>query len=315
MLRNYPKNHAKQGQAAGFAKRLATAGCGLMMMLTNISTNDGGGSMKRYLLITIGAALAIFSLWNAPGNAGGAKDAPWMPILSEGAYTELSQRSIKLIEESAKVGDKGASDKIEVEAAILVGYTLSVKNPADNTMAKVRGAAFEAVKAARLKDLKKLTDFGKSIPPAPKIPAEVKDWTTVLRATEPMMKMFLSKAKGGEGIHADLQYHPSLKNLNGIEALISKLATKKLSDDNLAKVEKELPNLGYRLAVVASITHEFTPKKEVEKWRDLSRDMRDASIALAESARKKNGDGVLKAAMALENSCVECHSVFKSNPK
>lgn len=271
--------------------------------------------MKRYLLLTIGAALAITLFGNAPGNAGGEKASVWTPFLPEGSYKELSKRSIQFIEESAKAGDKGASDKIEVEAAILIGYTLSVKNPADNTMAKVRGAAFDAVKATRMKDLKKLSDFGKSIPPAPMIPAEVKDWTKVLRATEPMMKMFLTSAKGGEGIHADLQYHPSLKNLNGIEALISKLATKKLSDDNLAKVEKELPNLGYRLAVVASITHEFTPKKEVEKWRDLSRDMRDASVALGEAAHKRNGDGVLKAAMALENSCVECHSVFKSNPK
>lgn len=271
--------------------------------------------MKRYLLILSGAVLAIFLLWNVPGNAGGEKAAAWTPFLSDAAAKELSQRSIKFIEESAKAGEKGASDKIEVEAAILVGCTLSVKNPKDDAIARLRGAAFDATRAARKKDFKALGDFGKSIATAPKAPAEVKDWTSVLRATEPMMKMFLSNAKGGEGIHADLQYHPSLKNLNGIEALISKLATKKLSDDNLAKVEKELPNLGYRLAVVASITHEFTPKKEVEKWRDLSRDMRDASIAMAESASKKNGDGVLKAAMALENSCVECHSVFKSNPK
>ena len=148
---------------------------------------------------------------------------------------------------------------------------------------------------------------------SPELPPDVKDWTKVLHATEPMMKIFLSKAKGGEGIHAELQYHPSLKNLNGIEALIGKLAGKKLSDDNLTKVEKELPYLGYRLAVVGSITHEFTPKKEVEKWREFSRDMRDASIALAESARKKDGDGVMKAASALENTCVECHSVFKNN--
>ena len=271
--------------------------------------------MNRYLLFTIGATLAIFMLWNVPGDAGGAKAAIWMPFLADDAAKELSQRSIKLIEETAKAGDKAASDKIESEAAILVGYTLSVKNPKDDAMASLRGAAFNATKAARKMDFKTLSDFNKTLALAPKTPAEVKDWMTVLRATEPMMKMFLSHAKGGEGIHADLQYHPSLKNLNGIEALISKLASKKLSDDNLAKVEKELPILSYRLAVVASITHEFTPKKDVEKWRDLSRDMRDASIGLADAARNKNGEGVLKAAMALENTCVDCHSVFKSNPK
>jgi len=37
------------------------------------------------------------------------------------------------------------------------------------------------------------------------------------------------------------------------------------------------------------------------------------SIALAEAARKKDADGVFKAAQALENSCTQCHMVFKKN--
>ena len=267
--------------------------------------------MKRFLFMMLCLTPTLFSLVDA--NAGGKTPTVWTPALPDAAFKELSQRSIQFIEASAKTGEKGASDKIEVEAAVLVGYTLSVKNPKDDAIAQLRGAALHAAKSARKNDLKNLSAFGKSIAAAPKAPADIKDWKTLLHATEPMMKMFLTKAKGGEGIHADLQYHPSLKNLNGIEALISKLAAKKLSDDNLAKVEKELPNLGYRLAVVASITHEFTPTKEVEKWRDLSHDMRAASLALADAAVKKNGDGVLTAARAIENSCVECHSVFKSN--
>ena len=75
------------------------------------------------------------------------------------------------------------------------------------------------------------------------------------------MLIFRTKVKGGEGIPADLQYQPKLKNLNGIESLISALGAKKLSDDNLAKVAKELPNLAYRIAVVGSLTHESVPKK------------------------------------------------------
>jgi hypothetical protein len=283
-----------------------------MMMLVKITRHGLGDAMKRFLFITICALPAVLLLLDVQGEAGAGKASVWMPFLPDDAAKELTQRSIKAIEAAAKSGDKNAGDRIEVEAAILAGYTLSVKTLRDDAYAKLRGAAFYAGAAARKNDLTILTDFGKNIATVPKGSAEVKDWTKVLHATEPMMKMFLSKAKGGEGIHADLQYHPSLKNLNGIEALISKLAAKKLSDDNLAKVEKELSYLGYRLAVVASITHEFKSFKDASKWRDFARDMRDASIALAESSHKKNAAGIQKAASELENSCVECHSVYKS---
>jgi hypothetical protein len=108
-------------------------------------------------------------------------------------------------------------------------------------------------------------------------------------------------------------YQPKLKNLNGVEALIGALATKKLSDDNLARVSKELPRLAYRIAVMGSLTHEFTPAKETEKWREYSAAMRDSSITLGDAASKKNAAGLMKAALALESSCIDCHSVFKNN--
>ena len=245
-------------------------------------------------------------------DGGAGKSAAWKPFLPDDAYKELTTRSIGVIEEIAKAPGKNADDKIEVEAAILAAYTLSSKNAKEDAVSTLRGAALQAVQAARKGNLKKLTAFGKSALTAPKAPAEVEDFTTYLHATEPMMKMFLSKAKGGEGIHADLQYQVKLKNLNGIEALLSSLAGKKLSDENLAKVSKELPLLGYRLAAVGSITHELAPKKDVAKWREYSATMRDEAIKLAEAAGKKNSDGVLKAATALENSCIECHSAFKN---
>ena len=69
-----------------------------------------------------------------------------------------------------------------------------------------------------------------------------------------MMEIYRNKSKGGEGIHADLQYQPKLKNLNGIEALIGALGTKKLSAENLDKVATELPRLSYRIAVTGDLT-------------------------------------------------------------
>jgi len=268
--------------------------------------------MNRYSLPLL-SAIAVGILVIAVNlQAGGAKGSAWKPFLPDDAFKALSERSMQTIEEAAKSADKNAAERIEVEAAVLAGYTLSVKNPKDDAISALRGAALNAAEAARKNELKKLIDFKKSIAAAPKAPAEVKDIKTYLHATEPMMKAFLSKAKGGEGIHAELQYQPKLKNLNGVEALLSTLASKKISDDNLAKVSKELPLMAYRVAVMGSITYEFAPKKGAEKWREYSAAMRDSAISLAAQTHKKNGEGVMKAALALESSCIDCHSEFKN---
>ncbi|MSQ93373.1 MAG: hypothetical protein EXR98_02320 [Gemmataceae bacterium] len=266
--------------------------------------------MTRFLLVLIGLFSAILLL-HAAGQAGGDGPSPWKPLLPADAYSELTKRSVAAIEATAKSGVKDAAERVEAEAAILVGYTLSVKNPTEEAVGKVRGAAIQAVQAARSGDLKKPAGFGKMIEAAPNAAIERMPRKAYLQELAWVMEIFKGKAKGGEGLHAELQYSPPLKKLNGIEAFIGALAKKKLSDDNLAKVSKELPNLAYRLAVVGSITHEFPPAKGAGQWRELSNQMRDASTALAEAAHKKNGAGVLTAATALENSCTQCHSVFK----
>jgi hypothetical protein len=267
--------------------------------------------MKPSLILFSSIATLTFGLLVTTGQAGGGKASAWKPFLTDESYKELTTRSIKLIEENAKAGGKNAADRIEAEAAILAGYTLSSARAKDEEASRLRGAALAAAERARKVETIKLVEFGKMVASAAKQPAEIKDFTTYLHATEPMMKMFLSKAKGGEGIHPDLQYQPKLKNLNGIEALLGGLATKKLSDDNLTKVSKELPLLAYRIAVVGSVTHELAPKKDAGKWREFSITMRDSSLALADAAQKKNSEGLMKAALALENSCIECHSEYK----
>jgi hypothetical protein len=269
--------------------------------------------MKRTPMMLIPFFAVLSFILTANLDAGGTKASAWKMFLPDDAYKVLTERSIRAIEDAAKSTEKNAVDRAEVEAAILAGYTLSAKNPKDEAVSTLRGAALQASAAARKNDLKKLSDFKKSITTAPKAPAEIKDIKLYLHATEPMMKGFLSKAKGGEGIHAELMYQPKLKNLNGVEALIGALATKKISDDNLAKVTKELPLLAYRVAVMGSLTYEFTPAKDAEKWREYSAAMRDSSITLADATNKKSAAGVMKAALALESSCIDCHSVFKNN--
>ncbi len=130
-----------------------------------------------------------------------------------------------------------------------------------------------------------------------------------------VMTLFASHAKGGEGVHPDLHYSPKVKNQNGSEALINALAAKKLTDANVAKMAKELELLGYRVAVIGSLTLERGPgdkkKGEAKEWNEHAIVMRDAAIELADGARKKDGPAILEACKRLENTCVECHSVFK----
>jgi hypothetical protein len=264
--------------------------------------------MNRYLvasLIVMSATVFVVAIRGQAGNDTGAFKA----ILPAEAYKELTQRSIGRVEAIAKSNAKDAAEKCEAEAAILVGYTLSVKD--NDEAAKLRNAAIVAVQWARNGQIKKLAEFSKTIASSPKTPADRVGRKEYLQELNWLMETFRGKTKGGEGLHVELQYQPKLKNLNGTEAFLGAIAGKKLSGENLDKIAKELPNFAYRVAVIGSITHEFPPEKNAAKWRALSNQMRDASIALADAAKKKNADGVFKAAQALENSCTLCHMEFR----
>lgn len=251
------------------------------------------------------ALLLLMFVVGVQGQAGD-KPSPWKAMLPDDIYKELTARSIKTIEDAAKA-DLGTT--IEAEAAILAGYTLSVKNANDDAVVTLRASALRAGQLVHdKKSLKPLVAFGAMVKTAKEGNKELK---IHLHDVDDLMAIFRGKAKGGEGIHADLQYQPKLKNLNGIEALIGALATKKLSDANLDKVSKELVPLSYRIAVVGAVTHEVTPGKDAGKWRILATQMRDASLALADAARKKDGDGIMKTALALETTCTACHMGFK----
>lgn len=240
--------------------------------------------------------------------AGEKKPTSWRLFIPAEAYEEITLRSLKTIEKAAVSDDKTAAQRIEVEAAFLAGCTLSTRPGGGD----YRAAAKYAADLARSGKFKELANFSQDFFRIQRV-GDVNDVTKITKNTELLMKTMFTKAKGGEGIHPDLHYLPKLKNLNGIEALIGALANKKLSDENLAKVSKELPLLAYRVAVLGALTHEFTPKKDIEKWRDYSLTMRDASIALAEASAKKDAEGILKTALAIESSCIDCHSVFKNN--
>jgi hypothetical protein len=269
--------------------------------------------MTRFLFSASAATSLLFLILFGASPAGD-KEA-WKPFLPDDAHKTLTERSIKAIEDLAKADSKenDNASRIQVEAALLYAGTLSGKN-ADAIEARiVRGAALSAAKSAMDRKVKPLADFAKSVKLEKERPVEpdVKLLKPFLPPIDETMTLMRTKAKRGDGLPADLQYQPKLKNLNGSEALIGALAAKKLSDENLDKVAKELPLMGYRGALLGKLTHETAPAKNGPRWRELAAKMTGASIDLAEAAHKKNAAGIQKAATALENTCTQCHSEFK----
>src|SRR5947207_10676743 len=109
------------------------------------------------------------------------------------------------------------------------------------------------------------------------------------------MEHYKVKNKGGEGLPAVLQSTLKLKGAqgNGIEEKIRTMAMKPMLPAALEKESSELTLLAYRAAVVGEVLHEFAPARKIgmkdpEEWRQYSLAMRDAGIALAEAARRKD---------------------------
>jgi hypothetical protein len=261
--------------------------------------------IRRPLLVSMLFTAVVILAWQ-PLHGGDEKGSPWKPFLSEADYAELTRRSMERIAKLAASDDKKATDKIHVEAAVLAGYTFSHAN---GSLA-LRDAA---VRVALKKGDVELAKTFAQLAADKKGKGEIRHVKSLLPETSVLMTPFRSEAKGGEGIHPDLQYQPKLKNQNGIEALLNALGQKKLTDENAAKVSKELSLLGRRIAVYGSLTHEaYAPDaKDAKQWRELSVAMRDAGVELAEAASKKDSDGILTATRKLETSCIDCHSAFR----
>jgi hypothetical protein len=265
------------------------------------------------LMVAFTLALAAFE--TTSGQAGGDKSPAWKTFLPDQAYEALTRRSLERIGALAK-SDKGLGD-LRAEALILAGYTVSAKDSSDKIPMR-----HGAVTLATLLGQKDGADAARKL--AAELAAgrpgdkgdSVKNWPAVIGDINDVMVPLATKARKGEGIHADLQYNDKMKKQNGIEALINALAAKKLTDANLGKMSKELELLGYRVATIGALTLRRGPsekKKGVDDrlWDEQAVAMRDAAIEWAHGAGKKDGPAILEACKRLENTCVECHSKFK----
>src|SRR5262249_32276776 len=131
-----------------------------------------------------------------------------------------------------------------------------------------------------------------------------------------VMNHLKTVGKGGDGLPPALQLTIRLKGTqNGMEEEIRYLASKKLQGPVLAKAADELALFAYRTAVLREVVHGHTVKKPTKgrqaDWWEFASGMRDASVSLAEAAKKKDVDGVFNASTRLNSTCNQCHSTFR----
>jgi hypothetical protein len=259
------------------------------------------------------ALLAIACL--VAGAGGGDKGAAWKQFLPPEAYKELVGRAARATEQAlASKGDE-AVRKAQFNALMIAGYTMSAREGGE-ALAGVREAALRLVKLASEKgkeeEARKLAASlasGAVKGGGKKDFANPKDY---LADINDLMIHFRTVKKGGEGLPPALQSNPRLKGaLNGIEEKLGFLAKKPLTDAGLKKESAELALLGYRAAVVGELTDRYPATKEAKLWHEKAQAMRDAGLALAEAARKKDAEGVHQASSRLNSSCTECHRVFQ----
>lgn len=268
------------------------------------------------------AALAVaagLALLARSGTAGGQKADAWKPVLTPEVAKDLLQRESKRLQELLTGSpDEQKLEQARFSALLIAGIARSTKggdvgaDGAGGAALKIAGLLKDKanVEAAR-KLAQDLSKGGGGA--AGKAGADVKEYMDVAE----FMNFYRLKAKGGEGLHPSLHVTARFKTaLNGVEELVRHLGSKKLNDAALSKASDELAVLAQRIAVSAGWTHGFAPdqkkgKRDPAVWHELSDQMRDAAVSLADAAKKKDVAAVHAAGKRLDASCTQCHSLFR----
>jgi hypothetical protein len=129
---------------------------------------------------------------------------------------------------------------------------------------------------------------------------------------EDIMHLFRPRKKKGIGVGEK----EGAITPDGIEQLILSVGRDEPSRAMVTKDAKALERVGYVSAAIGEFAIAKPPEKDVgekkvSKWLQWSKEMRDAAVAFAKSAKTQSPAAVHKAAMKLNDSCNNCHTVFR----
>jgi hypothetical protein len=127
-----------------------------------------------------------------------------------------------------------------------------------------------------------------------------------------LMHVFKFRAKGGLGVGETA----GAITPDGIEAKLQGLQKKEADKADLAKNGKAYATMGEVSLILAEISEAHTPKdkkgeKDPKKWKEFVEKMRTGSKDLITASNKSDAKGLKKAAKELNDSCIECHGMFR----
>jgi hypothetical protein len=129
---------------------------------------------------------------------------------------------------------------------------------------------------------------------------------------EDVMHVFSLRRSKGLGVGSK----PGTIMPDGIEAKIMDMAKKPMDAKKLAEEADALVQMGYVAAAVGQVAHAKPPEKDEGKkkksdWLKWSKAMNEAALEFATTVKGKKPADVHKAALKLNASCTNCHTVFK----
>jgi cytochrome c556 len=260
--------------------------------------------MKTHARLLLVAAVTLgLGGWFLGAGSGRAADEGgdgWQQIIPEEETTRLIQEDADYVKEKLAKHDARDAKRARMAAIMIAAYAASARGDA-NKLAGVRDMALKVAQDAKDKkydaamkavnNLKALRGNGGGKADFPK-ELDVED----------IMRPFALPNTGGLGIE---------KELLG-------LGRRPLGTAALNQKSQQLTLFGYRAAVIAELAKRNpseTAQKNAanrKKWDGWADDMSKAAVQFAEAARSKNAQTLKTAAVKLNNSCSQCHEVFRA---
>ena len=142
------------------------------------------------------------------------------------------------------------------------------------------------------------------------VAAKVEDLDDIMHMFSPRKP----NGTGGEGIGSK----PGAIKPDCIEIKIQYLG-KRVMANELKNDSAALLRMAYITAAIAEVAQNKCPvekktgEKDPVKWKKWSEDMETSALELAKAVQAKDAMAVKKSAFKLDNTCRECHGVFRDN--
>jgi hypothetical protein len=98
---------------------------------------------------------------------------------------------------------------------------------------------------------------------------------------------------------------------DGIELKIRDMSRDVISGAKLKKEGEAISQMAHRVAAIAEITKQLSPKKDKKLWDEFTESMRESADELAKAVKDNSPAEVKTAASKLNASCNNCHSKFR----